>query len=67
MGRKIQNAQQPSRPEPLLLRLVAGRHAVKGSEVEIFVDGYRLTGGNGIVEFNLDAEAWVEIRSRGGA
>ena len=48
-------------PQPLRMRLGAGRHAVKAAEVEIHVDGIRLTGGYGIVEFDLDAGTWVDI------
>jgi hypothetical protein len=43
------------------MRLGAGRHAVKAAVVEIHVDGIRLTGGYGIVEFDLDAGTWVDI------
>jgi hypothetical protein len=49
--------QTPS-PGPLGMRLGAGRHAVKAAEVEIHLDGIRLTGGYGIVEFDLHAETW---------
>jgi hypothetical protein len=43
------------------MRLGAGRHAVKAAEVEIHVDGIRLTGGYGVVEFDLHAETWIDI------
>jgi hypothetical protein len=46
---------------PLRMRLGAGRHAVKAAEVEIHVDGIRLTGGYDIVEFDLHAETWIDI------
>jgi hypothetical protein len=39
---------------PQLLRM-------KAAEVEIHVDGVRLTGGYGIVEFDLHAETCVDI------
>jgi hypothetical protein len=42
-------------PQPLRMRLGSGRHAVKAAEVEIHVDGIRLTGGYGIVEIDLHA------------
>ena len=48
-------------PQPLRMRLGAGRHAVKAAEVEIHIDGIRLTGGYGVVEFDLHAETWVDI------
>ena len=48
-------------PQSLRMRLGAGRHAAKAAEVEIHVDGIRLTGGYGIVEFDLDAGTWVDI------
>jgi hypothetical protein len=48
-------------PQPLRVRLGAGRHAVKAAEVEIHVDGIRLTGGYDIVEFDLHAETWIDI------
>ena len=48
-------------PQPLRMRLGAGRHAVKAAEVEIHIDGIRLTGGYGIVEFDLHAETWIDI------
>ena len=48
-------------PQPLRMRLGAGRHAVKAAEVEIHVDGVRLTGGYGVVEFDLHAETWIDI------
>ena len=48
-------------PQPLRLRLGAGRHAVKAAEVEIHIDGIRLTGGYGIVEFDLHADTWIDI------
>jgi hypothetical protein len=48
-------------PQPLRMRLGPGRHAVKAAEVEIHVDGIRLTGGYGIVEFDLHAETWVDV------
>ena len=48
-------------PRPLRMRLGAGRHAVKAAEVEIHVDGVRLTGGYDIVEFDLPAETWVDV------
>lgn len=47
---------------PLRMRIGAGKHAVKATEVEIVVDGSRIAGGNGIVEFDLFAETWVDIR-----
>ena len=43
------------------MRLGAGRHAVKAAEVEIHIDGIRLTGGYDIVEFDLYAETWIDI------
>ena len=46
-------------PQPLRMRLGAGRHAVKAAEVEIHIDGIRLTGGYD--EFDLHAETWVDI------
>jgi len=55
---------QPAAPlatPPLQMRLGAGRYAVKAAEVEIHVDGARLTGGNGIVEFDLAVETWLDI------
>jgi hypothetical protein len=57
------DAPQPQTPSPgpLRMRLGAGRHAVKAAEVEIHVDGVRLTGGYGIVEFDLHAETWVDV------
>jgi hypothetical protein len=48
-------------PQPLRMRLGAGRHAVKAAEVEIHIDGIRLTGGYDIVEFDLHAETWIDI------
>jgi hypothetical protein len=48
-------------PGPLRMRLGAGRHAVKAAEVEIHIDGIRLTGGYGIVEFDLHAETWIDV------
>ena len=48
-------------PQPLRMRLGGGRHAVKAAEVEIHVDGIRLTGGYDIVEFDLHAETWIDI------
>jgi hypothetical protein len=48
-------------PQPLRMRLDAGKHAVKVAEVEIHIDGIRLTGGYDIVEFDLYAETWVDI------
>jgi hypothetical protein len=48
-------------PQPLRMRLGPGRHAVKAAEVEIHVDGIRLTGGYGIVEFDLHAETWIDV------
>ena len=48
-------------PQPLRMRLGAGRHAVKAAEVEIHVDSVRLTGGYGVVEFDLHAETWIDI------
>jgi hypothetical protein len=48
-------------PQPLQMRLGAGRHAVKAAEVEIHVDGIRLTGGYDIVEFDLHGETWIDI------
>jgi hypothetical protein len=51
----------PASPQPLRLRLGAGRHAVKAAEVEIHIDGIRLTGGYDIVEFDLYAETWIDI------
>jgi len=54
--------EQPRTPvKPLQMRLGAGRYAVKAAEVEIHVDGARLTGGNGIVEFDLSVETWLDI------
>jgi len=55
--------QQPAPPPiaPLRMRLGAGRCAVKAAEVEIRIDGTRLTGGNGIVEFDLYVETWLDI------
>jgi hypothetical protein len=55
-------ADVPAAIARLSMRLAAGRHAVKATEVEILIDGMRLTGGNGIVEFDLFAETWVELR-----
>jgi len=55
---------QPAAPlatPPLQMRLGPGRYAVKASEVEIHVSGSRLTGGNGIVEFDLSVETWLDI------
>jgi hypothetical protein len=65
-------AAEPSRPEPeptpgpasLCLRLAPGLHAVRGAEVEVYDNGSRIAGGNGVVEFNLWVETWVEIRER---
>jgi hypothetical protein len=56
-------APQPPTPSPvpLRMRLGAGRHAVKAAEVEIHVDGARLTGGYRIVEFDLHAETWIDV------
>jgi hypothetical protein len=58
-------AETPQLPtasaEPLRMRLGAGRHAVKAAELEIHVDGIRLTGGYGIVEFDLHVETWVDV------
>jgi hypothetical protein len=55
-------AQLPTvSPQPLRMRLSAGRHAVKAAEVEIHIEGIRLTGGYGIVEFDLHAETWIDI------
>ena len=56
-------AQQspPASPQLLRMQLGAGRHAVKAAEVEIHIDGIRLTGGYGIVEFGLHAETWIDI------
>jgi hypothetical protein len=58
-------AEAPQLPtashQPLRMRLGAGGHAVKAAEVEIHVDGVRLTGGYGIVEFDLHAETWVDV------
>ena len=48
-------------PQPLRMRLGAGRHAVKAVEVEIHIDDIRLTGGYDIVEFDLHAETWIDI------
>jgi hypothetical protein len=48
-------------PGPLRMRVGAGRHAVNAAEAEIHVDGVRLTGGYGIVEFDLHAETWVDV------
>ena len=48
-------------PQPLRMRLGAGRHAVKAAEVQIHIDGIRLTGGYDIVEFDLHAETWIDI------
>jgi len=54
--------QLPTAPtQPLRMRLGAGSHAVKAAEVEIHVDGVRLTGGYDIVEFDLHAETWIDI------
>lgn len=53
-------ANQPP-VKPLQMRLGAGRYAVKAAEVELHVDGARLTGGNGIVEFDLPVETWLDI------
>jgi hypothetical protein len=50
-----------SSSQPLRMRLGPGRHAVKAAEVEIHIDGIRLTGGYGIVEFDLHAETWIDI------
>jgi hypothetical protein len=47
--------------QPLRMRLGAGRHAVKAAEVEIHVDGMRLTGGYDIVEFDLHGETWIDV------
>jgi hypothetical protein len=55
---------QPASPlttPPLQMRLGPGCYAVKAAEVEIHVDGARLTGGNGIVEFDLAVETWLDI------
>ncbi len=59
-------AETPQRPAPppiapLRMRLGTGRYAVKAAEMEIRIDGTRLTGGNGIVEFDLYDETWLDI------
>jgi hypothetical protein len=51
----------PPSPGPLRMRLGPGRHAVKAAEVEIHIDGIRLTGGYGIVEFDLHVETWIDV------
>ena len=59
----VETPQRPAPPPivPLRMRLGAGRYAVKAAEVEIHMDGARLTGGNGIVEFDLYDETWLDI------
>jgi hypothetical protein len=46
----------------LRMRLSAGIHAVRAAEVEILEGGIRIAGGNGILEFNLWTDSWVDIR-----
>jgi hypothetical protein len=53
--------QLPTSLQPLRMRLGGGRHAVKAAEVEVHVDGIRLTGGYDIVELDLHAETWIDI------
>jgi hypothetical protein len=43
------------------LRMSAGKHAVRAAEAEVHVDGARIAGGEGVFEFDLFAETWVEI------
>jgi hypothetical protein len=56
-------AAQTSSVEPVKvsLRLSAGKHAVSAPEAEVHVDGVRIAGGEGIFEFDLFVETWVEI------
>lgn len=43
------------------LRLSAGKHAVRSAEAEAHVDGARIAGDEGVFEFDLFVETWVEI------
>lgn len=43
------------------MRLPAGKYAVGAAEAEIRLGGARIAGGNGSFEFDLHAEAWVDI------
>jgi hypothetical protein len=57
----IPDAAEPA-PVVLRMRLAPGIHAVTAAEAEIMIDGTRIAGGGGIIEFNLWVEAWVDIR-----
>lgn len=58
----IDEAPPLAAPTPAFrMRLAPGIHAVSGDEIEIRVDGARIAGGNGVTEFNLWVETWVEI------
>lgn len=43
------------------LRLSAGKHAVRAAEAEVHVDGARIAGGEGMFEFDLAVETWIDI------
>ena len=42
-------------------RISSRQHAVKAAEVEIHVDGIRLTGGYSIGEFDIHAATWIDV------
>lgn len=48
-------------PSLIRMRLLAGNYAIAATEAEVHIDGSRIAGGNGIFEFDIAQEAWVEI------
>jgi hypothetical protein len=43
------------------MRLPAGKYAIGATEAEVHLAGSRIAGGNGMFEFDLAQEAWVDI------
>lgn len=52
----------PVAPGAFRMRLGAGKYALSAGEAEVHVDGARIAGGNGMFEFDLAIETWVDIK-----